>query len=205
MVCQPFDHPWVDTSFRAMTDLTATQMLLAAQDGDEKAVDQLFPIVYEELRSIAHRQLWANPLAKQICTTDLVHEAYVKLIDHKNLTWKNRTHFFAISARVMRQVLVDKARHNNAVKRGGGKQLISLEEGLLTRDDDRHVLAVEDAIQHLEEISPQQAQIVEMRFFGGMTVDEVADEIGKSKRWVEAEWTMIRAWLRAELTECGEE
>lgn len=176
-------------------------MLLSAQDGDSSAVEELFPIVYGELRTIAHRQLWSNPLARQISTTDLVHEAYLKLIDHQNVTWKSRTHFFAIGARVMRQLLIDRARQNKAAKRGGGVATISLEEGLLTREDDTHVLAVEEALQRLEQVSPSQAQIVEMRFFGGMTVAEVADEMGKSKRWVEGEWTMIRAWLRAELSE----
>lgn len=184
-----------------MSKDSPTQMLIYAQDGHSAAVEELFPIVYDELRAIAHRQLWANPLARQISTTDLVHEAYLKLIDHQQVSWKSRTHFFAIGARVMRQLLIDRARHNNATKRGGGVQTLSLEEGLLTREDDSHVLAVEDALLRLEEISPQQAQIVEMRFFGGMTVSEVADEMGKSKRWVEAEWTMIRAWLRAELSE----
>jgi len=176
-------------------------MLLSAQEGDSSAVDDLFPIVYGELRSIAHRQLWANPLARQISTTDLVHEAYLKLIDHQKVSWKSRTHFFAIGARVMRQLLIDRARQNKAAKRGGGALTLSLEEGLLSREDDGHVLAVEEALQKLESTSEIQAQIVEMRFFGGMTVLEVADEIGKSKRWVEAEWTMIRAWLRAELSE----
>ena len=101
----------------------------------------------------------------------------------------------------MRQVLVDRARRNNAIKRGGGAVRLSFEDELLTRHDDRHVLAIEDVLKQLEEISPDQARIVEMRFFGGMTVAEVADELGKSKRWVEGEWTMIRAWLRAALTE----
>ncbi len=176
-------------------------MLLSAQGGSSSAVKELFPIVYGELRSIAHRQLWSNPLAAQISTTDLVHEAYLKLIDHQKVSWKSRTHFFAIGARVMRQLLIDRARQNKAAKRGGGVATISLEEGLLTREVDAHVLAVEEALQRLEELSPSQAQIVEMRFFGGMTVAEVAEEMGKSKRWVESEWTMIRAWLRAELSE----
>ncbi len=184
-----------------MPDTSATQILLASQNGDSSAVERLFPIVYGELRSIAHRHLAGNSLANQFSTTDLVHEAYLKLIDHRNVSWKSRTHFFAIGSRVMRQVLVDRARQNVAVKRGGGATVLSLEEGLLTRTDDRHVLAVEDALQRLEEVSPQQAKIVEMRFFGGMTMEEVAEEMEMSKRWVEAEWTMIRAWLRAELSE----
>ncbi|MEZ6127500.1 MAG: ECF-type sigma factor [Planctomycetaceae bacterium] len=176
-------------------------MLLSAQNGDSQAVETLFPIVYGELRTIAHRQLWSNPLARQICTTELVHEAYLKLIDQAQVSWRSRTHFFALGARVMRQLLIDRARQNQAVKRGGGLKTISLEEGLLTREDDSHVLAVDEALKRLEEVSSEQAQIVEMRFFGGMTVAEVAEELGKSKRWVEAEWTMIRAWLRAELSE----
>ncbi len=185
-----------------MTRSTATQMLLAAQDGDTDAVEQLFPIVYGELRNIAHRHLVSNPLANQFSTTDLVHEAYLKLIDHRNVSWKSRTHFFAIGSRVMRQVLVDRARHNLAAKRGGGMCRLTLDETLLlSRTDDHHVLAVEDALQRLEEVSAQQARIVEMRFFGGMTVEEVAEEMEMSKRWVESEWTMIRAWLRAELSE----
>lgn len=184
-----------------LAGISATQMLLAAQSGDSEAVADLFPIVYNELRQIAHRQLRANSLRSQFSTTELVHEAYLKLIDHDSVSWKTRTHFFAIGARVMRQVLVDRARHNKTAKRGGGAVHYSLEEELLTRHDDRHVLQVEDALGRLEEVSPQQAQIVEMRFFGGMTVEEVARELNRSKRWVEAEWTMIRAWLRAELSE----
>ncbi len=184
-----------------MPDPSATQILLASQSGDSQAVEKLFPIVYGELRSIAHRHLAGNSLSNQFCTTDLVHEAYLKLIDHRKVSWRSRTHFFAIGSRVMRQVLVDRARQNVAIKRGGGQVHLSLEEGLLSRTDDRHVLAVEDALQRLEEVSSQQAKIVEMRFFGGMTMDEVADEMEMSKRWVEAEWTMIRAWLRAELSE----
>lgn len=184
-----------------MRELSATQMLLAAQEGDEKAVETLFPMVYGELLSIAHRQLVSNVLANQVSPTDLVHEAYLKLIDHQQVSWKSRTHFFAIGSRVMRQVLVDRARHNMAAKRGGGAIALTLNEELLSRTDDRHVLAVEEALQQLEEISPQQSRIVEMRFFGGMTVEEVAQELGMSKRWVESEWTMIRAWLRAELSE----
>ncbi|MEQ9408382.1 MAG: ECF-type sigma factor [Fuerstiella sp.] len=184
-----------------MPDITATQMLLAAQDGDNNAVEQLFPLVYGELKTIAHRHLANNSLARQFSTTDLVHEAYLKLIDHRNVSWKSRTHFFAIGSRVMRQVLVDRARQNLSIKRGGGAVTVQLKDTLLTRTDDRHVLAVEEALQRLEEVSPQQSRIVEMRFFGGMTVEEVAEEMEMSKRWVEAEWTMIRAWLRAELSE----
>lgn len=184
-----------------MPEVTATQMLLAAQNGDTVAIERLFPLVYSELRTIAHRHLTANTLANHVSPTDLVHEAYLKLVDQRQVSWKSRTHFFAIGSRVMRQLLVDRARIQMSAKRGAGNRPLALNEELLTRTDDRHVLAIEETLQRLEEISLEQARIVEMRFFAGMTVEEVAHELGRSKRWVEAEWTMIRAWLRAELSE----
>lgn len=177
----------------------STEFLLAAQNGDSNAVEQLFPIVYDELKSIAHRHLMSNSLAKNFSSTDLVHEVYLKLIDQTKVDVRSRTHFFALGSRIMRQILVDRARHNNAIRRGGGSLHLSLDDQTLNLKDDTHVLAVEEALEHLEQLDSTQAKIVEMRFFGGMTVSEVADYLGKSKRWVESEWTMIRAWLRKEL------
>ncbi len=177
----------------------STEFLLAAQAGDPSAIEELFPVVYDELKSIAHRHLESNELARNFSSTDLVHEVYLKLIDQSKVNVRSRTHFFALGSRIMRQILVDRARHNKTIRRGGGAAHLSIEESLLTPNDDAHVLAVEEALQQLEELDAVQAQIVEMRFFGGMTVAEVADFLGKSKRWVEAEWTMIRAWLRNEL------
>lgn len=184
-----------------MTDKTPTQLLKRIQAGDDSYLDQLFSVVYSELRVIANRELSGNVLSRQFSSTDLVHEAYMKLVDQKESNWKSRTHFFSVGAKVMRHILVDRARANMASKRGSGVTHQLLEDGLLSHHNDAHVLAVEDALQHLEEVDPVQAKIVEARFFGGMTVEEVADLLGKSKRWVEAEWTMIRAWLRAELSE----
>lgn len=137
----------------------------------------------------------------EFSTAELVHEAYLKLIDQQEATWKSRTHFFAIGSRVMRQIIVDRARSNLTQKRGGGAARIILQESLISTSDDRHVIALEEALKHLEEIDPMQAKIVELRFFGGMTVEEVSEALGKSKRWVEGEWTMIRAWLRCELSQ----
>ena len=177
----------------------STEFLLAAQDGDPSAVEKLFPLVYDELRLIAHRHLKSNSLARNFSSTDLVHEVYLKLIDQSQVNIRSRTHFFALGSRIMRQILVDKARQNRTIRRGGDAIQLSIEDGLLTRHDDAHVLAIEEALEKLEELAPDQARIVEMRFFGGMTVAEVAEYLGKSKRGVEAEWTMIRAWLRKEL------
>ncbi len=181
---------------------TTTQFLLAAQAGDQGAVEQLFPIVYDELRQLARSHLAHDPLAQHLSATELVHEAYLRLIDQKDVNWQGRTHFFAIGSRVMRRILVDHARAIQAQKRGGGRRRIPLDEQqLLTRRDNEHVLMLEEALERLEQIDMRQAQIVEMRFFGGMTVEEVAQVLGVSKRTVEGEWTMIRAWLRRELAE----
>ncbi len=180
---------------------TTTQFLLAAQAGDKSAVEKLFPIVYDQLRQLAHRHLAHDPLAKDLSATDLVHEAYLKLIDQSNVDWQGRTHFFAIGSRVMRRILVDHARTMLAQKRGGGRRRVEFDDQhLLSRRDNEHVLLLEDALERLEQVDARQAKIVEMRFFGGMTVDEVAQVLGVSKRTVEAEWTMIRAWLRRDLS-----
>ncbi len=176
-----------------------TEFLLAAQTGDRDAVEKLFAVVYEELLTIAHRHLESNSLAKNFSSTDLVHEVYLKLIDRSKVNIRSRTHFFALGSRIMRQILVDRARKNSAIKRGGEIRHLLLEEQYLVRENESHVLAVEAALERLEQLDSDQARIVEMRFFGGMTVAEVAEYLGKSKRWVEAEWTMIRAWLRKEL------
>ncbi len=124
----------------------------------------------------------------------------MKLIDQSKVDLNSRTHFFALCSKVMRQLLVDRARHNRAARRGSGALHLSLDDTILMRTDDDHVLAIDDALKQLEELDKQQAEIVEMRFYGGMTVAEIAVYLGKSKRSIEAEWTMIRAWLRKELS-----
>lgn len=179
---------------------STTEALRAAEAGDAEAIEEIFPIVYDELRSIAHKHLAHNALAHQLSSTELVHEAFLKLVDHANITVKGRTHFFALGSRVMRQLLVDRARRNVAARRGGGAIHLSFQDDLLSREENEHVLAVEAALKKLEQLDPRQAQIVEMRFYGGMTVAEVADFFDVNKRSIESEWTMIRAWLRQELS-----
>jgi len=131
----------------------------------------------------------------------LVNEAYLKLINQQDVDWKGRTHFFAVGAQAMRRILVDHARQRQAAKRGGGRHRIELDEGLVVDSQhDEDLLALEDAMTKLAELDPRQARMVELRFFGGLKVDEVAEVLKMSKRSVEREWTMVRAWLRRELT-----
>jgi len=185
---------------RRTNDVTAC--LAALSQGDKSALDRLVPLVYDELRRQAAGFLRKESPGHSLQPTALVHEVFLKLADQTRVSWKGRSHFFAVGAQAMRRILVDHARKRKRVKRGGGRQRITLDEALVVsprRDED--VLALEDALVQLAKLDSRQAQIVEMRFFGGLTVQEVAEVLGVSKRTVEAEWTMIRAWLRRELTE----
>ncbi len=178
-----------------------TRVLNAIADGDRQAADRLMPMVYEEFRRLAQSYLGREDTAHTLQPTALVNEAYLKLIDQTRVNWQGRTHFFAVGAQVMRRILVDHARGKQREKRGGGRQRIALDEQLTispSRDED--LLALDEALDKLSAIDARQARIVELRFFGGLTVDEVAEVLGVSKRTVEAEWTMIRAWLRRELS-----
>jgi RNA polymerase sigma factor (TIGR02999 family) len=151
---------------------------------------------------IALRHLASESPGHLLQPTALVHEVFLRLINQDHVDWRGKSHFLAISARMMRRVLVDEARAKHRVKRGGGKTCISLSEDLtLSPRDNVDVLAVDEALATLEELDPQQAKIVELRFFGGMSVEEVAEVLGQSKRTVERQWTAIRAWLRRELAE----
>ena len=179
-----------------------TECLVALSEGDKSALDRLVPMVYDELRQQAASYLRREAPGHSLQPTALVHEVFLKLADQTRVSWKGRSHFFAVGAQAMRRILVDHARKKKRTKRGGDRQRITFEEGLVVsprRDED--VLALDDALVKLAELDPRQAQIVEMRFLGGLTVQEVAEVLGVSKRTVEAEWTMIRAWLRRELTE----
>ena len=162
----------------------------------------MLPLVYNELHALAERYLRRESGGHTLQPTALVHEAYVKLVDQHRVSWQGRTHFLAVGAQAMRRILVDHARIKNAAKRGGGGQRIGLQEHLkLSNQRSEDLVAVDEALNKLSQIDARQATIVEMRFFGGMTVAEVAEVLGVSRRTVEAEWTMVRAWLRRELTE----
>ena len=178
------------------------RLLTGIQSGDRVSAERLLPIVYDQLRDIAARQMRGEANNATLQPTALVHEAYLKLVDQSHADWKGRTHFVAVAAQAMRRILVDHARHRHALKRGGAFQRITLDEGLGAEwHSDQDLLSLEAALDKLARLDPRQAQIVELRFFGGLQIDEVAEALGMSKRSVEREWTMIRAWLRRELSE----
>jgi RNA polymerase sigma factor (TIGR02999 family) len=179
-----------------------THLLHAVTAGDQRAANQLMAQLYDEFRALARGLLSRESPAHTLQTTALVNEAYLRLVDQAKVDWKGRTHFFAVGAQAMRRVLVDHARRKNRTKRGGGRLRVSLAGiAALSARREADVLAVHEAIEELAQRDARQAQIVELRFFAGLTVAEVAAVLGVSRRTVEAEWTMIRAWLRRRLRE----
>jgi RNA polymerase sigma factor (TIGR02999 family) len=165
-------------------------------------MEALLPLVYKELHQHAGFLMRRERASHTLQPTALVHEVFLRLVQGEHTDWTCRAHFFATAAQAMRRILVDHARTGRRAKRGGGAPRIELTEGLgLSVKQDADVLAVDRAVSKLAEVDPQQAEIVQLRFFGGLSVEEVAVVLGMSKRAVEAEWTMIRAWMRRELTE----
>lgn len=180
-----------------------TQILQAVSGGDERAAARLFPLVYDQLRQLAAGQLRHERAGHTLQPTALVHEAYLRLVDQTRVQWQGRTHFLAVAASAMRRILVNHAKARDRLKRGGeGRDqrrvpLDDVVDSLTKRGTDLE--ALDEALRRLSGLDPQQARIVEMRFFGGMTVDEVARVLSISPRSVHREWAMARAWLRGEL------
>jgi RNA polymerase sigma-70 factor, ECF subfamily len=180
----------------------ATQIVNRMVAGNRNASEDLFALLYNDFRRLAAMYLKRERPGHTFQPTALVHEAYLKLIDQTRVDWHGRTHFFAVGAQAMRRILVDHARRRNRLKHGGGRYRITLKEGLaLSPQLDEDLLAVDEALEKLAAVDARQATIVELRFFGGLSVEEVAEVLGISKRTVEKEWTMVRAWLRRELGE----
>jgi len=178
-----------------------TRLLSSARAGDSAALDRLVPLVYEDLRAIARRQLGREHGPRTLQPTALVHEAYVKLSGGAALAASDRSHFMAIAARAMRQVLVERARHYGASRRGGGLQQTTLTDGSWTTDlDPDQLIALSDALDTLE---PRQRQVVECRFFAGLEEKEIAEALGVTERTVRRDWTKARAWLYRELYGSG--
>jgi RNA polymerase sigma-70 factor (ECF subfamily) len=178
-----------------------TQLLIAWGDGDRAAFDQLMPLVYEELRRLAHRYIKRERPNHTLQTSGLVNEAYLRLVDQSQLKLKNRAHFFGIAARLMRQILVDYARKRKYAKRGGDAQRIPFEEILIVSDERAaDIVALDDALKELSEIDPRQSQIVELRFFGGLSIEEAAQVLDVSPGTVMRDWTLAKAWLRMAVT-----
>ena len=176
-----------------------TQLLHDWSEGNQSARDQLLPLVYDELRRLAGSYLRRERPGHTLQTTALVHEAYLRLIN-QNVSWQNRAHFFGIAAQLMRRILVDYARTQHYAKRGGDQKKFGLEEALdLAQVQDSNLVALDEALTSLAVFDPQQSQIVELRFFGGLTIEETAKVLGVSDSTVEREWALARAWLLREL------
>lgn len=174
-----------------------TRLLQDWSAGSREALDQLLPLVYDELRRLAHSYLTRERPDHTLQTTALVHEAYLKLIDQRSVNWENHGQFFAISAQAMRRILLDSARRRTSVKRGSGGIRISLDEAATVSGEaaDESLLALDVALQELEKIDAEQSKIIELRYFGGLTIEETAKVLKSSPASVKREWTMARAWL----------
>lgn len=177
-----------------------TQLLADVQNGRPDAAPQLMPLVYEELRRLARAQMRGERSDHTLQATALVHEAYFRLVNQPERTWQNRTHFIRVAAQVMRRMLIDYARARRTAKREGGLRRVPLEEPLLlTEEQSAEVLALNEALERLAQFDARQSRVVELRFFGGLTVEETAEALGLSPKTVKRDWSVARAWLYREV------
>ena len=177
-----------------------TDLLLQVSVGDPSAMDRLYPLVYEEMRQIAHRALQREHPGHTLGTTGLVHEAYLKLVDQTRVGWRDRAHFSAVAALAMRRILLDYARRYRRDKRGGGRRALSLDESAVSLDERaENLVALDEALTRLSELSPRLGRVVECRFFGGLTEEEIAETLGVTTRTVKRDWVKARGWLYQEL------
>ena len=182
-----------------------SQLLRAWSDGDQGALDKLTQMVYVELRRLAHRYMKRERLGHSLQTTALVNEAYMRLVDYKRMQWQDRAHFFAVSAQVMRRILVDHARRQN-LKRGAGVQHVSLDQTALVGGERSALLvALDDAMNELSRLDPRKVQVVEMRFFGGLSIEETAEVLSVSPITVRRDWSLAKVWLYRELSGNGDD
>ena len=178
-----------------------TQLLVAWNQGNPAALDQLLPVVYDELRRLAHAYLRRERPDHTLQATALVHEAYLRLIDQNQVTWQNRAHFFGIAAQMMRRILVNHALAKKAEKRGGLQHKLSLDEAVSFADErEVDLVALDDALKTLGTLDPQQSRIVELRFFAGLSIEETAEVLGISPATVKRDWSTAKIWLRREIS-----
>jgi len=178
-----------------------TKLLKDWSGGDSTALDRLIPLVYDELHRLAHQHMRRERAGHLLQTSALINEAYLRLVDQPELTIENRVHFFGVAARLMRQILVDEARKRNSAKRGGGGIQLSLNEATsVAQEQAANVVGLDDALQRLEGIDNRQSRIVELRFFGGLSIEETAKVLKVSPGTVMRDWTFARAWLRSEMS-----
>ncbi|MEP6900521.1 MAG: sigma-70 family RNA polymerase sigma factor [Actinomycetota bacterium] len=178
-----------------------TKLLEDYTNGNRACLDELLPLVYQELRRLAHSYLRSERHDLTLQTTALVHEAYLKLIDQHSVNFQNRAQFFALSAQAMRRILLDNARRHTAEKRGSGEKVFLEEIGEISVDVNENLIELDLALQELEQFDAKQAKIIELRYFGGMTIEETAEVLGISPATVKREWTMARAWLYERIKE----
>jgi RNA polymerase sigma factor (TIGR02999 family) len=199
----PYDSFWVveGKAFVAGSPSQGvTKLLLAWSEGQNTALEKLVPLVYQELRRVARRYMYGERLGHTLQTTALVNEAYLRLIDSRKVRWQNRAHFFAISAQLMRRILVDFARSRRYQKRGGGVQNVTLDEGLIMAPQQgRQLLELDDALSALAKTDARKARVVELRFFGGLSVEETATVLKVSPDTVLRDWRLAKAWLGREM------
>lgn len=185
----------------SMTNPDEVTILLGQMSaGSSTAPDELLPLVYEDLRRLAHAYFSKENSDHTLQATALVHEAYLRLVKWENVSWQNRAHFFAVAAEVMRKILIDHARKRNALKRSGGQRIVLDDAVSLPDKKDFDILKLEEALVALEAIDPRQAKIVELRFFGGLSIEETAYILDISETTVRREWTFAKAWFQRELT-----
>jgi RNA polymerase sigma factor (TIGR02999 family) len=179
---------------------TITQLLIKWRDGDKAALDELARRIYGELRGLARYYLRQEHIGHTLQPSDLVHEAYIRLADEKDIDWQNRAHFFGIAAMRMSHILIEHARGRRAAKRGGGEYRLSLSKmDRQAEERDVNLLALDDALRRLEALDQQKSRIVELRYFAGLTIEETAEALGISPATVKRDWSMARAWLRSEI------
>ncbi len=177
-----------------------TQLLVAWRQGDEAALDKLIPLVHQELRRLAHRYMRGQPRGHTLQTTALVNEAYMRLVGFGQVRWQDRAHLLAVSAQLMRRILVDSARARGSLKRGGGFQRITLEDGLVVSPERAdELVALDEALSELAEFDQRKSRMVELRFFGGLSVKETAEVLGVSKGTVMGDWRFAKLWLLGKL------
>jgi RNA polymerase sigma factor (TIGR02999 family) len=181
-----------------------THLLEELSGGNQDALAALVPLVYEQLRRLARNHMRRERQGQTLQTTALVHEAYLRLVDQRHVRWQNRSHFFAIAAQAMRRILVSRARAGRAAKRGGGGETIQIDDlDIANPESPVDLVAIDEALQRLAALDPQQGRIVELRFFGGLTIEEAAEVLQLSTATVKREWRTAKAWLRRELDQSG--
>jgi RNA polymerase sigma factor (TIGR02999 family) len=184
------------------SSLQITQLLKKWSEGNQEILDKLMPLVYEELRRQASRYLRRERSNHTLQTTALIHEAYLKLVDQREVEWQSRAHFFAIAAQAMRRILVDYARERHREKRGGAAENLPIDEALMISSQEKSVdlVALDEALTRLAKFDERQARVVELRYFSGLSIEETADVLGVSNVTVRRDWNMAKAWLHGQIT-----